>query len=207
MLFTSVVFSTSFYAGELHGSTINYMDGTKKQASIAFPLASNAKTISISDARGKKEIVDSELILSIDFQTSSGKEYHLERIYVNTYDKKHKEAYTSVNKVWGYRLRTNSKLDYFTVGSKYKIRKKEQDLEVISQGALGQVMHCFRRPDEEGATAVHSSTGGGVLVGADKYFLKSLTVYFSDNPALASRIEDGDFKKESLLAVYDAYCL
>ncbi len=201
-----IAFQIQGYAGVSHPAIITYQDGTERQVSIEFPLASNAKTITVVIANGKKEKVESELLASIDFQTSTGKDYHLERIYVVTYDKKHKEAYSSVNRAWAYRLRSNPKLEYYTIGSEYRIRKKEQDMEVISEGSLGQVMHCFMRSGEEGATAVHSSTRGGVLVGTDKYFLKSLELYFSDNPALASRIEEGEFKKESLLAVYSAYC-
>ena len=201
-----IAFQAHGLAGLSHPATITYLDGTEKQVAIEFPLASNSKTITVTITKGKKEKVESELLASIDFQSPTGKVHHLARIFVVTYDKKHKETYSSVNKAWAYRLRSNPKMEYYTIGSEYRIRKKEQDMEVISEGSLGQVMHCFMRPGEEGATAVHSSTGGGVLVGSDKYFLKTLVLYFSDNPTLASSIEKGEFRKESLLAVYSAYC-
>ncbi len=205
LLLSLFVFERSL-AGELYPATITYLDGSQKSVSIEFPLVSNSKAITISIAKDKKEMVDSELLASIDFQTPTGKEYHLERIYVITYGKKHKESYTSVNMIWAYRLRTNPKMDYYTIGSEYRIRKKEKDMEVISKGALGQVMHCFKRPGEEGATSVHSSTGGGVLVGTDRYFVNSLTSYFVDAPDLADRIKRGEFEEQSLIAVYDVYC-
>lgn len=204
-LLSALIFTPSF-AGELYSATITYLDGSQKKVSIEFPLVSNAKTITISRVKDKQEEIESELLSAIDFQTPNGKEYHLERIYVITYGKKHKETFTSINMVWAYRLKTNTKMDYYAIGSEYRIRKKEKDMEVISKGALGQVMHCFKRPGEEGATAVHSSTGGGVLVGKDKYFLSSLIAYFSDDPALCKRIEKGEFEEKSLLSVYVAYC-
>ena len=201
-----IVFQHQGVAAESHPATLTYLDGTEKRVSIEFPLVSNAKTVSVIIAKGKKEKVDSELLVSIDFQTTTGTDYHLERIYVMTYDKKHKETYTSVNQIWAYRIRSNPKMDYYAIGSEYRIHKKEQEMVVISEGALGQIMHCFKRPGEEGATSVHSSTGGGVLVGTDKYFLNSLIAYISDDKSLVERMEGGEFKKESLLTLYNEYC-
>lgn len=202
----TVLVMNPVYADEMYTATITYLDGVEKTVSIEFPLVSNTKEITISQARGKEEKVGSELLAAIDLRTPNGKEYRLERIYVTTYGKKHKETFTSINMVWAYRLRTDSKMDYYAIGSEYRIRKKEKDMMVVSKGALGQVMHCFQRPGEEGATSVHSSTGGGVIVGNEKYFLNSLTAYFRDNPGLVKRIEKGEFEEESLLTLYEAYC-
>ena len=206
LLLLTVLFLNLAFAGETYSATITYLDGVEKPVSIEFPLVSNTKEITIIQAQGKEEKVRSDLLSAIDFKTPNGKEYRLERIYVTTYGKKHKETFTSINMVWAYRLRTNSKMDYYAIGSEYRVRKKEKDMEVISKGALGQVMHCFQRPGEEAATSVHSSTGGGVIVGKEKYFLNSLTAYFSDNPGLVKRIEEGEFEEESLLTLYEAYC-
>lgn len=208
LLIILAILATQFsvFATEMISATITYEDGSVKMGTIEFPLTSNAKTVKVVLAKGNTQILNTDQLRSIDIRTSSGKEYHLERIYVLTYDKRHKETYQSVNRVWAFRLRTDSKMDYYTIGSEYQIRKKERDMEVISKGALGQVMHCFIRPGEAGATSVHSPTGGGVLVGTDKYFLRSLIAYFNDDSKLSTRIADGDFKKESLLSVYQEYC-
>ncbi|WP_375325567.1 hypothetical protein [Flagellimonas sp. GZD32] len=202
-LLGTIVYGQSYYKAEIifaNGST---------QIGFAKVPNGNQKMVSFKSSEQENPTkIKSDDLKHIIFTLDDGTQYVLERNAIKMQlTRKNGELYTNITKKKGWLLlaRADKKLNYYTAGQRYKI-DNDGDFNISSSGQVGftGIGYYFRRPSEDVVTYITAQMSG-FQIGHEKSFRNAASTYFSDNKALAKRIEDGEFKSKQLDEVYELY--
>ena len=185
-----VCFGLSGYAQKFYPATLHYADGKTATYLVKVPLA-GAFVVAKADEKGKKEKISSDLLkqVAVDGEEGEKIDYHFLPLNI---------AGKVKNKQWLQVLETGPVTLYGVGGSMMTTGPQRHKVE--------DVTYYARRTKEEAATFLGLDFVSGAMgVGVDKQFRKYAGEYFSDYQALATRIENKEFKISEVLLVIQEY--
>jgi hypothetical protein len=204
-----IICINSFLQGQsYHSAEIALNNGTYKTGHAKVPNGDQKKIDFKETLEGKSIKLNSDDIATITLTLKDGRIYTLERNQVKMIGAKKSGVVVSrvgKKKGWFYVGHSNSIMNYYTAGQKYKI-DKNGDFRITSKGQAGfaGIGYYLRRPGEEHVTYI-TARMSGIQISHEKMFRNAASVYFGDDKKLVNRIKNKEFKSNQLHEVYEIY--
>lgn len=214
ILMTTFLVSVVVQAKEFYNAKIVLNDGTEQigfatlpsndilQKSIQFKVTKNSKANKIN----KNEI------LNAVYTSDNGISYlfeHRVMIYVSKKFDEHKNAKFCETKKKNWILTTSysKNIISYYLAQKYYIddNGKMISKSVDKSGNWAEILLLVRRPDETCASMLGQIIYGAKIIGQEKQFRKSASIYFSDMPELVKRINNNEFKSSEIEKLIESY--
>lgn len=211
LLLSIIVQAKEFYPAKLIMS-----DGNEKSGFASLP--SNdifQKSINFKESKNSKSNkIKNDDIFRVIYSIENGNQYLFERsgmIYImKSFYENYNKMCNSAKKSWILATSYSKNIMTYNLAQKYAIDKNGNMISKSADrtGSWADIFLLVKRPNESCASMIGHIAFGAKIVGQEKRFRKSASIYFKDKNELVERINNKEFKSneiEKLAKAYDGY--
>ncbi|MBQ0767990.1 MAG: hypothetical protein KBT58_01775 [Bizionia sp.] len=213
LLLTALLLGIIVQAQEYYSAEIILRNGNTKTGYSTLPSnKAFQKSIKFKTAsKGSSKKIKSDAIDKIIFTLDDGKKYLFERsgmMYVTKkYHKNKEKQCEKIKNNWILATYFSEHIITYNLAQKYYIDKNNTMISqtIDNSGTWADIFLLVKKPEETCATMIGHIAYGATIIGQEKRFRKSASIYFEDKEELVKRINNKEFKSNEIQELAKAY--
>lgn len=213
LLLSLLFLSMIVQAQEYYSAEIVFKNGNTKTGYSTLPSnQAFQKSIKFKEAfKGSSKKIKSDALAKITFTLDDGKKYLFERsgmMYVTKkYHKNKEKQCEKIKSNWILATYYSEHIITYNLAQKYYIDKNNILISqsIDNSGTWADIFLLVKKPGETCATMIGHIAYGATIIGQEKRFRKSASIYFDDKEDLVKRINNKEFKNNEIKELAQAY--